>query len=781
VFLAGVAALAGMVVLRPFRSDPAGRQWREDLAAIRKALDPKDPDTSRALAIGEDLLDQIDRFPAHRGEIHFLVGTAYLRRTGEVTLEQATYICQKAREHLEAAAAENVPDTDQPRLRYRLARVWFLSGVDPQRIIDIMSQVPESTFEDANEAYGMLTQLYLNLPQPNVQAALDTNAKQLNLRTDNDDILEPVRCQRGELLLRLNRKDEARAILARIRRDAPGGLYARARLMRAHSCQQDGLWKEAVPLWEEILKEAKDPSPDAGHVLYYLGVCYRRLKRTRDAARVWEEALKEDAPSAQAAALGLAELKLLGPSPGSALEYFERCLQDVKAPSDFHNPLIDLAEVRRQIENGSRSYAQAGDFERAVRLAQLTGRIAPGSNRESVAEFTEAWAQECLNRASHATGSCATRRLDEARAHFRDAGAAYEALANASAAGADQVKRLWASARCYYQGQHFAQAAGLLQRYLKSETSPQGLAQAWYFLAEIYRAVPDEKTARTAYLKCIEYPGALAFRARFRLAQADLEAAKASNDVRKLDDAEKALEQNLDLMRSTPDEEAYEQTLLALADLLMERQNYRLAAVRLQEALDRYPGNPRQVPTRLQLANCCRRLAAQEEQLGTQNFRLTEQAQLHHREQRRLWLERAVAHYQKLVTDLSARSSTRPLADPDAAVLRQALFAVAECYFEQGQYSEAILFYERIVSRYPRRPDALTALKQITRFYMIQQDRQKAMATVQRVRGFLQEVQDLPNRADEERWLEWAAKAIGELPNPPTDPSSISRATKATP
>src|SRR5262249_55122373 len=244
-----------------------------------------------------------------------------------------------------------------------------------------------------NEHYEMLTQLCLRLPQPNLQAALDANAKQLALPTDNEDLLEPARLLRGELLLRASKRDEARKVLGRIRRSAPPGIYARARLIRAQSCQQDRLWAEAAALWEEILKDAQEPVPDTGRTMYYLGMCYRQLDQQRDAVRLWECTLSEDAESSQAAAFGLAELRLLGPNPAAAVECFEQALRDVKSPAEYRNSLIDLSEARRRVENGSRAYIKMGDFERARRVAELYERLTPGANGQLLAEGAGAWGQ----------------------------------------------------------------------------------------------------------------------------------------------------------------------------------------------------------------------------------------------------------------------------------------------------------------------------------------------------------------------------------------------------
>jgi tetratricopeptide (TPR) repeat protein len=765
VFLLGLAALATVWYVRPLWYDPTARQLREDLAAIRKALEPSSLDTVLALAKGEELLDQLGRFPNRASEIHFLVGSAYLFRAAEVSAEQRTAIYSQAREHLEEATRLAAPVDDRPRLRYRLARTWYLAGVDAATVLGALSETIDAA-DDATQAYEMLTQLFLRLPEPNVPAALEANAKLLALPTDNEDLLASARLQRGELLLRVQKSDEARKVLARIRPSArPPEVYTRARLLRAQSCQQDGLWQEAAGLWEEILRDTSEAHADTGRMLYFLGLSYRRLDRSRDAIRVWERLLADESESGQAAALGLAEPRLGGPNPASALECYEKALRGINTPADYHNTLLTLTEAQRIVQTGCQVYATAGDFERAHRLAQLDEKLAPGANRQILAQVEEAWATDCVRRAAKG-GTCAGQWRERAVAHFREAGAANEAVAQATSGPADKANWLWLGVTCYLQGQLYPQAAAVLDRYISFEKSPDKLGLAWFTLAEVRRSQHDEPAANAAYLKCIEYPSPMAYRARYQLAMADIEQARAAGDSKKLEDAEKALEQNLELMRFAPDEEAYEKTLVALADLVMQRGNFRLASIRLQEVLDRYPGNARHVQIRLELADCFRRLAAIEDQNLRKGRYLTEEAQLHYREQRRLWLQKAIAHYQKLADDLAARGPAGRLSAEEETLLRQALLSAAECSFDQGQYQESITFYDKVVARYPQQGVALKALKDITRCYLLLRDSQKTRETVQRLRDMLREmpdqilneVTDMPSRQEWEQWLEWAWK-----------------------
>lgn len=765
VFLLGLAVLAGVWIYHPFdRPRDGDYLLEEDLAAIRKALDPPHLDTGRALALGEELYERINQYPDHAGEIHFLLGSAYIRRASEASREQAPFAWTKAREHLEQAAALGVPESDRPRMLYRLARAWYHTGVAAQRVLDGLAQTSETAADDLSDHFAMLTQLYLHLPQPNVQAALDANGRQLALPTDNDDLLAPARLLRGQLLLQLNRADEARTVLARIRRTSPSDIYAQARLLRARSLTKDRLWKEAAPLWEEITRDGPPAAPETGQALFFLGKCDLHLDKPREAAQVWERALQADAEVSQAAALGLAKLRLQGPDP-TAVDAFERAFRGVADPSGYHNELVELDKARKLLERGCQAFRQAGDFLHTQQLARILTRIAPEQGRPLLVEVAQAWADDCRRRAA-AAGPQAAALRDEAVAHCRDAADAAEALAETQANPAEQARWLRVSANAYLQGQLPSRVVIVLQRFLALEKSPERLGEGWFNLAEVYRGLHNESAARAAYHKCLEYPGPWAYRARYYLAQAEIDAARLHHDPARLDDAEAALVQNLELMRSDLDPEAHEKTLLALAGLLMRRGNYRMAAFRLQDVLDHYPAHPGNLETRQRLADCYRRLAAQEDQNLRAGLYLTQEAQLHYREQRRLYLQKALAHYQKLADDLGAEAAGRRLSSAEEEILRQAGFTVAECYFEQGLYPEAIRHYERLANRYYQQGESLKALQQVARCYWVMRDLDKARATVARIRKALRELPekaftgqaDMPSRPEWEKWLEWAEK-----------------------
>jgi tetratricopeptide (TPR) repeat protein len=754
-------AVVGVWWARPWLHVPRHHHWEENVDAARRALETVPPNTAVALALGEELLDQIDRIPHRAAEVHYLVGSAFLHRAEEASKEQAVYAWRKARHHLEQAAAGEVPEKDRGHLRYRLAYAWYHTGAEPQQVLEALRSSIEAA-DDPVEGYGILTQVYLHLPHPDYKAALEANGQQLALPTSDERLLDQARLVRGEILLHLKQGEEARKVLARIQPASPA--FARARLLRARSCQQDRLWAEAAVSWEQILKDSATPLPETKRVLYFLGFCYRRLDRSRDAIRTWERIYEDDGEIGQAAALGLAELRLLGSNPGSALEYFERALGKINADSPYRNSLLDGTEARNLVERGCRACLKVADFEHAQKLAELEDKLAHEVNRELLAEVAESWARDCSSRAAKLKGAKAKTLQKQAETHFREAAAAFQALTEAGREQAEQVQWLWRSADCYLQGRQHLQAAATLQRFLGIATDPQRLGEGWFTLAETYRTLEDDTAARAAFRKCIEYPSPFAFRARYQLAMGDIEQARNDHDQAKLEDSERALQHNLDLMRFAPDHEAYEKTLIALADLAIGRGHFRLASVRLHEVIDRYPGSSQSLRIRKQLADCYRRLAAQEDQNTRSGSLLSPEAERRYRDQGGLWLQKAAAHYQKLADDLTAKDSTARLTDEESAVLQQALTGAAECHFFQRHFPQAIGFFEKIAARYPRQGESLKALQMITVCYWSQKNQAQARETIQRIRKALQELPDdaftsqpaLPTRRDWERWVEWA-------------------------
>src|SRR5205085_4037714 len=141
------------------------------------------------------------------------------------------------------------------------------------------------------------TQAYLRLEPPELQKALEVNKKLRNVFGVSEEVLAEARLQGGELLLRLHNPLEARKTLALVGPQAPPRVLARARVLHARICQEEGGAKltDAIKLYQEALADGREPLPERARVLYDLGVCHQQAAGTqeasRDAQRHWEECL----------------------------------------------------------------------------------------------------------------------------------------------------------------------------------------------------------------------------------------------------------------------------------------------------------------------------------------------------------------------------------------------------------------------------------------------------------------------------------------------------------
>lgn len=766
-FLIGLAALAAVAAAHPLWSHSSSRLVAHYLHGARQELDGPRQDLDRTIVLAEQALGQASA-PRQAAEAHFIIGSAYVRRAEQAPVESAGDLWQRARDHLEQAEHTGCPDADRSRLSYRLGKTLAALDGDPQRIIDRMTGSIQDAADNPFEAYGLLANAYLRLPTPDLRGALDATRKQLSLPNADDSSLARPRLLCGELLRRIDQPEEARKVLARIGPGAPPDVLFRARYLRARLHQDDGAWADAAALWEAVKNDPRWVTEEPARVLYSLGLCYRKLDRPADAIGAWEATRLRGGEEGQAAALGLGELRLRGDKPAAALEAFESALRGVSSAADYHNSLVELADVRTIFEAGISQFRQAGAYEDAVQFANLYEKVAlPGVGQELAGQIAEAWARSLRDQSQRAGNAETAKRLDEeARQRFRQAGIALEASSVHTAASVDQGERVWRAVAAYLEGRDYARATAALERYVRLPVAPERQGQAWFVLGEAQRTQRNSAAAQSAFQKCIEYPGPYAFRARYELALAKIE-------QRRWEDAEEDLVHNLKIMAQLgPDAEAHEKSLITLGSLLYQRKNYNEALRRLQEALDRYPANANALKLRVQLAQCSRLLAEQANEATAAGSFTTPEEREHRRKQRQKLLEAALAHYQKLVDDLEAQQLKQALSAEQEAMLGQVRFAAADCRFELGQYPEALFQYNVLAKRYENTVEGLIALKHVWQCHgtMFQPD--QARAVLERIRAALPRTTfdaaaENRTRAWWDNWLSDQAK-LRDLPRSPS-------------
>ncbi|HLJ95292.1 MAG TPA: tetratricopeptide repeat protein [Gemmataceae bacterium] len=772
VFLLGLLAMVAVWAIRPLWYDPELVGLRGDLEKARSQLQDAHAPLNALTVLLNDALNHIGRLPDRAGETHFLLGSTYLRLAEQLPAERAPELWRKARVHLEQAEQLRLAESDRVPLRYRLAKAWFHTGGDAQRIIDYLKQSIEQVEDDRATGYEILTQCYLRLPIPNLPAALQANDKELQQPTTPESRLVPARLLRGELLLRMQQRDLARKVLIRIDTDAPPAMLARARSLRARSYQEEAAWAEAASVWEEILADRRQPPTEPGQIFYWLGCCYRNLHRPADAVRAWESAVHQPGEEGQAAGLRLANVEIERDHLPAGLKLYDSALADVRQPADYHNRLVPLADAVNLLASDCRGCKDAGRYEEAAKLAQLFAKLAPpGPAQTLAAQVAEAWAQAHRARAQQQKDvASALQEEQAAQSHSREAAAAYEAAARTVAGQPEEGEWHWRAGACAMQGRDFQSAIAAYQHFVKLRPSVVRLSEAYYHLGEAHQAVHEEGPAAAAYQNCIQTDGPQKYLARFQLAVLEMSRGNARM-------AEEMLDQILTLISAEPepDREAQAKTLYAVADLLYARREFALAAERWEQALRLYPVDPSAPTARFRLARCYRSLADRD----TKNAWPATAPDIRSLYGRQfIWLEKAEAHFQKLVDDLQARQAAAPLSEADVVLFRQVRFALADCRFDERHYAEAVPLYIGLANQHPQQVDSLVALRQLYRCYLELLTQAKPEASPELVLHPLKEMHEILNQLDDsafqgrpetenrsawERWLKEEEKRLHEI------------------
>jgi hypothetical protein len=759
VFLAGLVALAGVCIARPTWQEGDLRQMLRDMDKARQVLEHRRAVPGELSLLVERLGEQTSRHPEKAGEIHFLVGSLFVYMAERDPAAAALEAWNKALSHLEDAQTLGVAEADFMRLTFLLAKTWYHTNGNMQDVAEFLERSIEGGADEPAEGYAMLADAYLRLPTRDVEAALRANAMELAVPYVREELLAPARLLRGELLLELKRTDEGRKVLANLGSQAPAAARAKARFLCALSFQDEENWSEAERIWKAALEDQTAPPREPARMLYYLGVCYRKQQQSADAARAFAECAErgDSGDIGIAAALQLAELQLADTDPAPAIETLERVLRDIKGPGDWHNPMVDLQQLREVLENGCEKLRKEGRFEQAMRLAALYEPLA-----------AEGKGQVQLGRAAFESGQRILKaQPEEAQRRFRLAGEALEkASANATVA-AERVDHMWQAVEAYAAALDHARSIASIEflfklaRELGVVLDPQKEGKAWFLRAEAHHALGQETLAMYCYGECINFRSRYAYRARYHQAMARAE-------EKKIDEARSILEQNLRLLHEEdePDRDAQEKTLYALAELLYESRDYAAAETHYKQALDKFGNNAAALPALYHLADCYRQLALDELKASTDNVRSLPATKEHHRQEMKRYWGLAVARYQELADVLDKHASAKAL-DKEAEGLRwRVQMLIAECYYNGEQVPKALAVYQQLEPQYQGKPEQLYVFRGMANCYWATDaagNKPLALQTVEKIRSLLGKLSDSqldigPGSWDRRAWEGWLAK-----------------------
>lgn len=174
----------------------------------------------------------------------------------------------------------------------------------------------------------------------------------------------------GAACLLLDRYAEAESNFVEAIRVMPISIWPRINLGKTYYFQQR--YDAALAQWAEALKL----QPNDVHTHTFVALTFDRQKKFADAARHYEIAVRFD-PRAPFPRAQLAWM--LATSPDQAI-------RDGKRAIDLARPLIDMSggESPRALDILAAAYAEAGDFDNAVRTAEAALQLAQGNTAATV-------------------------------------------------------------------------------------------------------------------------------------------------------------------------------------------------------------------------------------------------------------------------------------------------------------------------------------------------------------------------------------------------------------
>jgi hypothetical protein len=707
-----------------------------DFAAIRRAVQQNPADAESVQSLAENVLARTDSIPELAGEAQFLLANVYLRLAEKQGEPRPEAYRRRALHHLNQAASLGVPEGDQQRFFFLLGKLTVQTGGVRKRAIELLTLGLPSGATDPSEGYALLVRAHLAEPHPDLDAALRANLEQLKYGGD-EDTLAPVRLLRAELLLKSRQRSEAYRWLTRLGTSTNPDVRKQARSILAAALEEDFRWAQAAAAWQEVLTDAAPA--ERPRALYHLGLCHLNLEPVDlpTAMAAWQEIGPDCGDEAQAAALLLAELHLRRGEIDPALADLERALDRVKTAAEYHNPLVPLARLREMFELGQRKCTEAKQYDRGGPLMHLYRQIAePGVAEERLGALFELWAHELQGQPMPAIPADAIEYHKQIRSLFSQAGAAFKEVADVNP---QATEPLWRSGNCFFYAQAFKEAAEVLARFLNSGKAGEHESEAWFALAEAYKAMNHTALSREAYLKCLEFEGSsFAARANYQLAVLAI-----ANSH--LDEAEEILTQQVNnATGTTVEREARRKALFTLGELLYKSLQYEKAEYRLAIALNEFPNHPETLLLKDQLGDSRRHIAWQlYEQVKNAAPSLRDKL----RKERREKLEDAGRVYDSLSVELRNRESS--LAGTERNLLRKARYAAADCLFEREQYVSALYRYAECAQSYAGTREGLLAYEKMISCYGNQRvsdgERSDAAATTAAaIRITVQRFQDIP-------------------------------------
>jgi tetratricopeptide (TPR) repeat protein len=504
-------------------------------------------------------------------------------------------------------------------------------------------------------------------------------------------------------------------------------------------------YEEAKAAFREVARHDYATSQTAREAELMIGFIYQRQDAQHQAAlEQFSRVRRSHYSTNEGLAAGLHEAKLLQKMgrDDEAIRNYEQIVLEAAAVPFYYNPFAPKDELEEEFVRAVNNYTLQEQFTIALKLSNVLSPIVPADRIKKLQlDIHIRWGEKLATVPSNVRlpEREATNRI--ARSHFREAAKLAQDMSYLHLTSREYIEDIWLSSENYLRGHDFIHATQQLTRYLdegvqdKRPVALVNLGDAHLSLGEIDKAV-------NAYLECMDtFPKhPVVYRARINASRGYLEQSKGA-------EAEKLLIINLESEALTPQSLEWRDSLFLLGDVLYHEANrleaesrdigvdrdydvdrreglrileaskdaYLAAAIRMDEAVHRFPNAPQALLAMYQIAQSHRHAAKWARKQLPHTTIETNKLSLNRQVQQQL--EAAIVEYDKLLDDLIRRQDHDELTMIEKRLLRNTYFAKADAYFDMGKYDAAIAAYSSVTYRYLESPIALEAFVQMANCY----------------------------------------------------------------
>lgn len=704
------------------------RAGEPNLPAAMEAYDKGDYESARTMV--SHLLTS-GRFPHNEfGGPLFVLGSLKMRDAEHTPAPERRRIEYSiASRYLTEARSYGFPPEREQEGNLMLGKSLIESGQFDEGILalhDVIAAPHDTHPEWKQEALYLAADTCLLMPRPRTPEALGYSDQLLAMNSLPDEYRTLALVQRAECLSDLERFDEAKQALASLPPEAeknPAAALMKGRILldeveanldkltpadrpQAAAAQADEISSAFNDLMRAMpANERKDRM--ASQSLYQLGRGLMLRGDLDEAFKQFQRArqLYPDTYEGLAASLGEANLLRAKEDFDAALIAYRRVLETYADIPVYRSHTLSAERIRNQLIDAQADYVQHGRYEEALTLIEYFQPLFTRAEQlELRGDALEHWASSLLAQANEEAPSAAANHKAGLE-RYRLAGLAFESLAEERFATKFYTNDLWRSAEDYFQGHCYSRAVKSFQKFLQYEPELRN-AQALLRSGQSQLALGKIPESIAAFEECIEFHplDTATFQAR-------LDCSKAYHCQGNSDRAEQLLRENIAGSTLKPASPEWKDSLFDLGNLLHEREKHEEAIGTLEEAIERYPDDPRKLMAKYEIGESYRQWAKQlfaeaqqtrngnehDKALQVVNNRLTAALKQFEDVQRTITLKSHDIHSDPLV----------------GAMLRNCYMLEGAVLFDLGRYKEAIEAYSNVSSLYPDEPFVLETFVQI--------------------------------------------------------------------